>query len=68
MLARPGGWLLRFRPGSSGSDKSARLADGGADRLGPAKEVANIGAAVGRESSHALLPAVVRKPEAIVLQ
>jgi hypothetical protein len=40
----------------------------GLDRLGPAKEVANIGAAVGRESSHALLPAVVRKPEAIVLQ
>ena len=34
------------------------------DRLGPAKEVAQIGAAVGREFSHALLQAVVRKPEA----
>ena len=30
------------------------------DRLGPAKEVAQIGAAVGREFSHALLQAVVR--------
>ena len=34
------------------------------DRLGPAKEVAQIGAAIGREFSHALLQAVVRKPEA----
>ena len=34
------------------------------DRLGPAKEVAQIGAAIGREFSHALLAAVVRKPEA----
>ena len=34
------------------------------DRLGPAKEVAQIGAAIGREFSHALLSAVVRKPEA----
>jgi predicted ATPase len=34
------------------------------DRLGPAKEVAQIGAAVGREFSYALLQAVVRKPEA----
>ena len=33
------------------------------DRLGPAKEVAQIGAAIGREFSHALLAAVVRKPE-----
>ena len=32
-------------------------------RLGPAKEVAQIGAAIGREFSHALLAAVVRKPE-----
>ena len=32
------------------------------DRLGPAKEVAQIGAAIGREFSHALLAAVVRKP------
>jgi len=34
------------------------------DRLGPAKEVAQIGAAIGREFSHALLFAVMRKPEA----
>jgi len=34
------------------------------DRLGPAKEVAQIGAAIGREFSHVLLAAVVRKPEA----
>ena len=33
------------------------------DRLGPAKEVAQIGAAIGREFSHALLAAVVAKPE-----
>jgi predicted ATPase len=31
------------------------------DRLGPAKEVAQIGAAIGREFSHALLAAVVRE-------
>jgi predicted ATPase len=34
------------------------------DRLGPAKQVAQIGAAIGREFSHALLDAVVSKPEA----
>jgi predicted ATPase len=34
------------------------------DRLGPSKEVAQIGAAIGREFSHALLAAVARKPEA----
>src|SRR5208282_6658064 len=34
------------------------------DRLGPAKEVAQIGAAIGREFSHNLLAAVARKPEA----
>jgi tetratricopeptide (TPR) repeat protein len=33
------------------------------DRLGPAKEVAQIGAAIGREFSHALLAALVPKPE-----
>jgi predicted ATPase/class 3 adenylate cyclase len=33
------------------------------DRLGSAKEVAQVGAAIGREFSHALLAAVVRKPE-----
>src|SRR5262249_17342730 len=34
------------------------------DRVGPAKEVAQIGAALGRKFSHALLAAVVRKPKA----
>src|SRR6202162_2686734 len=34
------------------------------DRRVPAKEVAQIGAAIGREFSHALLAAVVRKPGA----
>ncbi len=34
------------------------------DRLGPAKEVAQVGAAIGREFSHALLAAVARKPNA----
>jgi predicted ATPase len=34
------------------------------DRLGPAKEVAQIGAAIGREFSHVLLAAVSRKDEA----
>jgi len=34
------------------------------DRLGPAKEVAQIGAAIGREHSHALLALVTRKPDA----
>jgi predicted ATPase len=34
------------------------------DRLGPAKELAQIGAVIGREFSHALLTAVARKPEA----
>ena len=33
------------------------------DRVGPAKEVAQTGAALGRKFSHALLAAVVRKPE-----
>ena len=34
------------------------------DRLGAAKEVVQIGAAIGRKFSHALLAAVVHKPEA----
>ena len=34
------------------------------DRLGPAKEVAQIGAAIGREFSHELIGALARKPEA----
>jgi tetratricopeptide (TPR) repeat protein len=33
------------------------------DRLGAAKQVAQVGAAIGREFSHALLSAVVSKPE-----
>ena len=33
------------------------------DRVGPAKEIAQIGAALGRKFSHSLLAAVVRKPE-----
>ena len=33
------------------------------DRLGPAKEIAQIGSVIGREFSHALLAAVVRKPQ-----
>jgi class 3 adenylate cyclase/predicted ATPase len=33
------------------------------DRLGPAKELAQIGAAIGREFTHALMAAVVGKPE-----
>ena len=45
-------------PASLHASLMARL-----DRLGPAKEVAQIGAAIGREFSHALLAAVVNKPE-----
>jgi predicted ATPase len=45
-------------PASLHASLMARL-----DRLGPAKEIAQIGAAIGREFSHALLSAVVRKPE-----
>jgi predicted ATPase len=43
-------------PASLHASLMARL-----DRLGPAKEVAQIGAAIGREFSHALMAAVVRK-------
>ena len=46
-------------PASLHASLMARL-----DRLGPAKEVAQIGAVIGREFSHALLAAVVRKSEA----
>jgi class 3 adenylate cyclase/predicted ATPase len=45
-------------PASLHASLMARL-----DRLGPAKELAQIGAAIGREFSHALLAAVVRKPD-----
>jgi class 3 adenylate cyclase len=46
-------------PASLHASLMARL-----DRLGPAKEIAQIGSVIGREFSHALLAAVVRKPEA----
>ena len=46
-------------PASLHASLMARL-----DRLGPAKEVAQIGAAIGREFSRALLSAVARKEEA----
>jgi class 3 adenylate cyclase/predicted ATPase len=46
-------------PASLHASLMARL-----DRLGDAKEVAQIGAAIGREFSHALLAAMVRQPEA----
>jgi predicted ATPase len=45
-------------PASLQASLMARL-----DRLGSAKEVAQIGAAIGREFPHALISAVVRKPE-----
>jgi class 3 adenylate cyclase/predicted ATPase len=45
-------------PASLHASLMARL-----DRLGPAKETAQIGAAIGREFPHSLLAAVVRKPE-----
>jgi class 3 adenylate cyclase/predicted ATPase len=46
-------------PASLHASLMARL-----DRLGAAKEVAQIGAVIGREFSHGLLAAVARKPEA----
>jgi class 3 adenylate cyclase len=46
-------------PASLHASLMARL-----DRLGPPKEVAQIAAAIGREFPHALLAAVVSKPEA----
>jgi class 3 adenylate cyclase/predicted ATPase len=46
-------------PASLHASLMARL-----DRLGPAKEVAQVGAAIGREFSYTLLAAVVRTPEA----
>lgn len=46
-------------PASLHASLMARL-----DRLGPAKEVAQIGSAIGREFSHALLVLMVRKSEA----
>jgi predicted ATPase len=49
----------RAVPASLHASLMARL-----DRLGAAKEVAQIGAAIGREFSHALLAAVARKQDA----
>jgi class 3 adenylate cyclase len=49
----------RAVPASLHASLMARL-----DRLGPAKEVAQIGAALGREFSHELLARVAHKPEA----
>src|SRR5450432_207229 len=46
-------------PASLHASLMARL-----DRLGPAKEVAQIGSAIGREFSHALMASVARKSEA----
>jgi class 3 adenylate cyclase/predicted ATPase len=46
-------------PASLHASLMARL-----DRLGPAKEVAQIGAAIGRQFSHTLLASVLRKTEA----
>ena len=46
-------------PASLHASLMARL-----DRLGPAKEVAQIGSAIGREFAHALLASVALKPEA----
>ena len=46
-------------PASLHASLMARL-----DRLGPAREVAQIGAAIGREFSHGLLAAVAGRPEA----
>ena len=48
-------------PASLHASLMARL-----DRLGPAKEVAQIGAVIGREFSHALLAAVARKSEVML--
>ena len=45
-------------PASLHASLMARL-----DRLGPAKELAQVGATIGREFSYALLAAVARKPE-----
>jgi class 3 adenylate cyclase/predicted ATPase len=49
----------RAVPASLHASLMARL-----DRLGPAKEVAQVGAAIGREFSHSLLAAVMNKPAA----
>jgi len=50
-------------PASLHASLMARL-----DRLGSAKDVAQIGSALGREFSHAALAAVAHKPEDVPLQ
>jgi class 3 adenylate cyclase len=57
IIANTGSTVLAV-PASLQGSLMARL-----DRLGSAREVAQIGAAIGREFSHALLSAVVSKPE-----
>ena len=52
------GDVRRNVPASLHASLMARL-----DRLGPAKEMAQVGAAIGREFSHAILTAVMRVPE-----
>ena len=52
-------WLSVAVPASLHASLMARL-----DRLGSAKEIAQIGAAIGREFSHPLLAAVMRKAQA----
>ncbi|MFY9784372.1 MAG: AAA family ATPase, partial [Pseudolabrys sp.] len=51
--------LVLAVPASLQASLMARL-----DRLGPAKDLAQIGAAIGRQFSHALLASVVRQPDA----
>ena len=53
----------RAVPGTLQASLLARL-----DRLGPAKEVAQVAAAIGREFSYALVSAVVQKPEAELVE
>jgi class 3 adenylate cyclase len=53
----------RAVPGTLQASLLARL-----DRLGPAKEVAQVAAAIGREFSYALVSAVVHKPEAELVE
>ena len=63
-----GGKLGNPLTGARGSGKPACFADGAARPARPGQETAQIGAAIGREFSHALLAAVVRKPEAELKQ
>jgi predicted ATPase len=51
-------------PGPGSPRELARIADGASRPPRPAKELVQIGAAIGREFPHSLLASVVRKPEA----